>query len=559
VKSNCRVLIFLFFTTFLFSFQGFSKILAYSDNAQTQGVILYVKPGSDGCCANWNDACELQTALDQAIVGSNTEIWVAAGTYKPITSDPDPRKATFQLKSGVAIYGGFPDTGEPTWAQRNWEENLTTLSGDLGNIGNKVDNSYHVVTGSGVDSTAILDGFTITAGNANVSSSIQTGGGMHNIFGSPMLKNLMFTGNSADRGGGLYNSGGRPILDNVTFSENSATYAGGGMYNNNSSPFLTKVNFNANSADYSGGGMYNSGNSNPTLTNVTFNDNTAYIYGGGMTNWGSGRTTLNNVTFSGNSAQRGGGLYNYYIHLTMTNVTFSGNFASETGGGISNINSNITVTNTTFFGNSATLMGGGIYNFKSNPQITNAIIWGNTPDQIMDNSSTPSVNNSAIQGGYPGTGNIEADPLLGSLADNGGFTHTHSIDASSPAIDTGSTAVCPVVDQRSYMRPIDGDGDGTALCDMGAYEYGASEIPDFALTVEINGGGTVVKNPDKPSYQFGDVVTLTAKPDPAWNFSYWGGDIFATENPLVVIITGNMSTTAIFYKLPDTFLPFISR
>src|SRR5690606_28103931 len=107
-------------------------------------------------------------------------------------------------------------------------------------------------------------------------------------------------------------------------------------------------------------------------------------------------------------------------------------------------------------------------------------------DQIMDNSSTPSVNNSAIQGGYPGTGNIEADPLLGSLADNGGFTHTHSIDASSPAIDTGSASVCPVVDHRSYMRPIDGDGDGTALCDMGAYEYGALEIPDFALTVEIN-------------------------------------------------------------------------
>ena len=559
MKSYCRVLTVLCLTTFLFPFQGLRKVSAYLNDAQTQDVILYVKPGSDGSCTNWNDACELQTAVDQAIAGSNTEIWVAGGTYKPTTSDPDPRRATFQLKSGVAIYGGFPDTGEPTWAQRNWEDNPTTLSGDIGNVGNKMDNSYHVVTGSGVDSNTIIDGFTITAGNANVSSSIQSGGGMHNIYGNPSLKNLTFTGNSAHRGGGLYNSGGRPILDNVNFSENSATYAGGGMYNANSSPFLTKVNFNANSADYSGGGMYNTGNSYPTLANVTFDDNTAYIYGGGLTNWGSGRTTLINVTFSGNSAQRGGGLYNYYSHLRMTNVTFSGNLASETGGGISNINSNITVTNTTFFGNSATLMGGGIYNFESNPQITNAIIWGNTPDQIIDNSSTPTVSNSAIQGGYPGTGNIEADPRLGDLEDNGGFTQTYSLDSSSPAIDTGSTMVCTVVDQRGYVRPVDGDGDGTALCDMGAYEFGAVETPDFTLTVEINGGGTVAKNPDKTSYQFGDVVTLTAIPDPTWNFSYWGGDIFASENPLVVIITGNMSPMAIFYKLLYTFLPHISR
>ncbi|MDY0126485.1 MAG: hypothetical protein RBS09_09860, partial [Anaerolineaceae bacterium] len=77
MKSYSRVLTILCITTFMFSFQGIGKVSASLYDAQNQGVILYVKPGSDGSCANWNDACELQTALDQAIAGFDIEIWVA--------------------------------------------------------------------------------------------------------------------------------------------------------------------------------------------------------------------------------------------------------------------------------------------------------------------------------------------------------------------------------------------------------------------------------------------------------------------------------------------------
>ena len=198
--------------------------------------------------ASWKDAyTDLQTALANTLSGS---IWVARGTYYP-TSGTD-RLATFTLKNGVKIYGGFVGT-ETLLTQRNWTTNVTTLSGDIGTVGVATDNSYHVVKGSGTDNTAVLDGFTITAGNANFSGTGASGGGIFNSYGSPTISNVTFSGNSASHGGGMYNADSSPSLTNVTFSSNT----GGGMYNFDfSNPSLTGVTFSGNSAD-KGGGMFN--------------------------------------------------------------------------------------------------------------------------------------------------------------------------------------------------------------------------------------------------------------------------------------------------------------
>ena len=100
--------------------------------------IHYVKPLATGTedCSSWANACGLQTAFGAAVSGD--EIWVQAGTYKP-TAGTD-RAETFALKSGVAIYGGFLGT-ETGREQRDWAANVTTLSGDIGTVGDSADNS----------------------------------------------------------------------------------------------------------------------------------------------------------------------------------------------------------------------------------------------------------------------------------------------------------------------------------------------------------------------------------------------------------------------------------
>ncbi|MGA2071625.1 MAG: hypothetical protein ABSG97_09775, partial [Sedimentisphaerales bacterium] len=287
---------------------------------------IYVDTSATGANngSSWADAYKyLQDALSAA--PSGYEIWVAQGTYKPDRdtnhqSGTGDRSATFQLKNGVSIYGGFPSGG----GSRDPNIYQTILSGDIGVAGNNSDNSYNVVSGSYTNSTAILDGFTITAGNATLD---YLGGGMCNYEGSPRVTNCTFIGNVAYNGG-MANYNGSPIITNCTFSGNSAT-SGGGIYNENSNPMLTNCTFNGNSS-YQGGGM-DDYNSSPTLTNCTFNSNSASHYGGGMKNDFSS-PTLTGCNFSGNSAIYGGGMENDFSSPTLTGCNFSGDSATYGSG-----------------------------------------------------------------------------------------------------------------------------------------------------------------------------------------------------------------------------------
>jgi predicted outer membrane repeat protein len=399
-------------------------------------TLLMAVPGglTSGLCESWANACELRYALASAVSGQ--EIWSSAGVYKP-TTDPTDRSATFQLIDGVALYGGFAGT-ETTRDQRDPAANVTILSGDIDNndiqtpiitdltteTGNTI-NSYHVVTSStGYDITT-LDGFSITAGNANgVSDPNDRGGGIYNLTNSTVLSNVTFTGNSATYvGGGMYNQySDSPTLMNVTFRGNNANY-GGGMFTRSSSPMLTNVTFSGNSATY-GGGIYNSDYGSPTLTNVTFSGNSA-TYGGGMYSLG-GTTALRSVTFTGNSADTGGGYYN------------------DVG--------SLSILNTIFWGNTAVTAGTQVYDKKS------YYGW---------HSNFP-LEDSVVQDGCPEGSNcaniITEDPLLGMLGDYGSFTQTIPLLPGSSAIDTGNEYVCPATDQRGVTRPQG------AHCDIGAFE-----------------------------------------------------------------------------------------
>ena len=180
-----------------------AALIPQATTAQAGNIIhvnINAATGGDG--ASWATAYKyLQDALAAAADGN--EIWVAKGTYYPDLDEAgnvtdDDRAASFALKAGVSIYGGFA-VGDTSRNQRDWDINLTVLGGAIGGSGN----SYHVVTASAFSGTATLDGFTITSGNAN--GPTRSGGGMvSNGAGTLKLANIIFSGNrAAGTGGGL--------------------------------------------------------------------------------------------------------------------------------------------------------------------------------------------------------------------------------------------------------------------------------------------------------------------------------------------------------------------
>ncbi len=457
--------------------------------------ICRVTPAPAGAAVNdggtWANATTLVDALANGNGKNCTEIWVAAGVYVPGSAVTD----SFAINRPVLLYGGFNGT-ESSREQRNPDANLTVLSGDIGGDdcngsgcpgGIDADasrivgiNSTHVLVIGGLSNSGgngtytstntVIDGFVVTAGDA-------AGTGLPGIFAgglycngksmrcSPTLANLVFSGNhSSQFGGAIFNDGSagvvtiagesNPALTNVTFSGNRAERFGGAMvnygYQGTSSPILTDVTFNGNSAG-AGGAMYdsasNSGISSPTLVNVTF--------------------AGNSVTPDNIEAANGGAMYNYdYGGISspaLRNVTFSSNSAASNGGAIYNYND-------------------GGYGIIS-PKLTNVILWGDTAStapEIYNSNANPTINHSIVQGsggsgnwnsnlGANGGGNLDADPLLGTLRNNGGFTQTLALlwtnAGKSAAIDTGNDSTCPPADQRGVPRPqID-------HCDIGAYEY----------------------------------------------------------------------------------------
>jgi hypothetical protein len=425
--------------------------------ARAAGAILYVNVGAAGANsgASWADAyTSLEVALGAAASGD--QIWIAQGVYAPTVrlDAADPRSATFSLKDGVAIYGGFAG-GEAALSQRDWVAHPVTLTGDLGAPGDRGDNSYHVVYAGGVTRTAVLDGVRITAGSA-VSTTVWAdhrgwGGGMINPDGSPTLRNMVFFSNTGSLGGGLYNGSGAPLLVNVTFDRNLALY-GGGAYNDAAGVTMSDSAFADNWARH-GGGMYSYAGSRLALDRVAFHRNRAgpldgqppadpasQYMGGGMTIFRSVGTmthltfTLNHAAshggginlsdsavalrdslFTQNDSPHGGALLIHTGRSTLEHVTFISNTGSCGGAIIMSPPGGETypaLAHVTFIGNRASMRGGSggaIFVNGASPVISNATFIDNaaTYGGAMDvfwSASTEVVDaafisNTAILGG----------------------------------------------------------------------------------------------------------------------------------------------------------------
>jgi CSLREA domain-containing protein len=263
-------------------------------------------------------------------------------------------------------------------------------------------------------------------------------------------------------------------ISGLTIANGRSTGAGNGIFNSGTLT-LTNSTISGNSAISGGafgfgGGIFNSGGM-VTITNSTISANTAADDGGGIENGSSGTVTITNSTISGNMATLGGGIRNASGTLTITNSTISGNTATGLGGGINN-NATLNARNTIIARNT-TMSGSPDCQGALNSQGYNLI--GDTSGTTITGTTTGNQ--------------LNVDPKLGPLQDNGGPTFTHALLSGSPAIEGGDSSGSNT-DQRGFTRPVDTPaitnatgGDGS---DIGAYEVQADQLPGCGNTIVTN-------------------------------------------------------------------------
>jgi hypothetical protein len=329
----------------------------------------------------------------------------------------------------------------------------------------------------------------VTIAGAGVRNTIVDGGATNSVFviktnANVHIKALRIRNGKASeaasggQGGGISVAvGGTLALDDVSLADNQAN-AGGGIANYGTLTLKRVILYRNHGVHNSGGGLMNNGTAILDQTDVQLNDAT---FGAGINNRGS--LTITNSAIHGNTAPNGiPGIYNSGGTLALTNVTISGNASSPSsgqGGGISQTTGSTTLNYVTITGNSQAEFG-GVFTESGTVITSNSIIYGNGANPQCGSATIGKFsdgNYNVLQdqscGWWPApTGkSILANPKLKPLTYSGGFTLTHALEPSSPAIDLVPKDKCIAQDQRGVARPKDGNGDGVAKCDAGAYEY----------------------------------------------------------------------------------------
>lgn len=354
--------------------------------------------------------------------------------------------------------------------------------GELRIISSEISANHCLNLGSGIynNGTITLTMSTVTSNGSHFGAS--EGGGIYNLSSLTIMSSTISSNYIGFQSAGISNSGILTIT-NTMFVANMGGGMGGGAISNSGQLNIYKSSFFGNNTSANGGAINNHGPAN--ISNSMFSGNTGFE-GGAIYNLSP--LHIMNSTFLGNQGfMAGGGIRNANL-LTITNSTFTLNSSSEFGGGINNTGS-LTITNSTLAMNSS-LEGGGIYGFA----IGNAVLINTV---AANNYSGGDCGGEIVDGGHnldsdyscsliPGNDSLPGvNPVIDQLKDNGGPTPTHALLEGSPAIDAGDDALCPETDQRGFPRPIDGDRDGIAVCDIGSYELEEKLIFNVFLPVTI--------------------------------------------------------------------------
>ena len=323
---------------------------------------------------------------------------------------------------------------------------------------------------NGEGANSVVRGFTIQNGYAYGDTwPDDCGGAILCENASPTIVGNTICGNSAGYGGGIYCRGSSAWIVGNTITGNAAANHGGGIRcGDESSAIVVRNRITGNAAERGGG--ISCWQSTATIMRNAIIGNVASLYGGGIRCWASAPAIDGNVIAGNTASTDGGGIScSWYSFPAIGNNTFTGNRADE-GGGL-----------TGAWHCSATVM--------------NSILWGDSAvtasEILLDSMSSISITYSDVQGGWPGEGNIDADPEF-VLAEKG----DHRLLWGSPCIDSGN--------------PDSLDPDGTRR-DVGAYYFDQDDYLTLYLTADttrVSPGGTL-----GVTYT---VINRWAQPEPLW-------------------------------------------
>ena len=454
--------------------------------------------------------CSIQSATSSATSGDTIEI--ASGTYfeniagySSLTYIGENKETTIVDGSASNHVFGFGSSSSLTIEIRNLTiQNGSETNGggifmqniDLTLINVAISNNMASEKGGGI----YLSGGSLTLTNSSILDNIVTagpGGGIYQISGNTTITNSQINYNEASlHAGGIHHDVGILQLQDSQVSHNTSAEAGG-IYKIGGEFHIVRSSINHNEATTTNtGGIFSIG-SLFTITDSDISYNASAGGVGGIYNIGA-NFTLTNSLVSFNEAQNfAGGILVEGSSFIVTNSTISSNTAGGHAGGllsnaITNIYNTTIVNNVADNNDSGNGDGGGIFvgpgTTISNSIIANNVDKGNeAPDCIGALSSTgytllgedTGCTFTTSTGDQIGTLTSPINPLLEDLADNNGPTMTHALQLSSPALDAGNPAGCLdhsatalTTDGRGFLRPQDGNGDDSAICDLGAFEFG---------------------------------------------------------------------------------------
>ncbi|MEM8898590.1 MAG: choice-of-anchor Q domain-containing protein, partial [Bacteroidota bacterium] len=423
----------------------------------TSAPIIYVNIAATGANTgtSWANAfTDLQLALKEArSTEGPDQIWVAKGTYKP--TNGTNRKASFTIPDKTALFGGFIGN-EKSLNQRDWKANETILNGNIGQRDNS-DNSFHVVSAFDLITGAWIDGFSVRNGYADGSSNNRLGAGLLILPTERPNTNRMRIAN---------------CLFNANITPNGS---GGAIYGANLFSEILDCTFRENAAGRDGGAiMLSPGTGESRISRSYFTENNAIKEDGGAVAAFADLVEIDNSVFLRNTAQRGGGIYvGTNGALDMANATFVNNrTGADTGSSLHN---------------------------RGKARVVSSIFFKDRQFPILSEGQI-SVTYSNVHGGFPGTGNIDADPLYHNPS-AGDF----SLTTGSPSINTGSAvSLSGSFDILGNARIVD------AAIDMGAYEFLKEEEECSGARLYVNLTATGANNGSSWANAFVDLQDALA-------------------------------------------------